>query len=72
MKVHQQSTIAKAVVDLTPGDVLVGKHGGHSVVEFCSDPHSALLGFMRIKTEHGQLYLAMNKKVRVLPDSKKE
>lgn len=71
MKVHQK-TITKEVSHLDPGDVLVGKHGGHSVVEFCSDPHSALLGFMRIKTEHGQLYLPMNKKIRVLSDSKKE
>lgn len=72
MKAHQHSTITKEVVNLNPGDVLIGKHGGHSVVEFRSDPHSALLGFIRVKTEHGQLYLAMNKKVKILSEPKND
>lgn len=65
MKESQQRTINKAVIDLMPGDVLVGAKGGQSVVEDSSD-HSGLLGFMRIETEHGHLYMELDAQVTVL------
>lgn len=61
----QYATIKKAVIDLQPGDILVGKQGGHSVVEDSSD-HSGHLGFMRVVTEHGQLYMELDTEVTVL------
>lgn len=70
MKV-QPSIITKTVTDIKSGDVLVGEYGGHSVVEYVSN-RSGLLGFLRIKTEHGHLYLDMSQEVRVLPNPEKE
>ena len=57
--------ITKAVIDLLPGDILIGKKGGQSVVEDSSD-HSGLLGFMRIETEHGHLYMELDTEVTVI------
>lgn len=64
----EQRIIRKAVIDLLPGDILIGKQGGHSVVEDSSD-HSGLLGFMRVETEHGHLYMELDTEVRVLDRS---
>lgn len=64
---NQPTVITKAVIDLNPGDVLIGKHGGKSVIEDSSD-RSGLLGLMRIETEHGPLYMEMDKEVKVLPN----
>lgn len=61
----QSATSKKAVIDLQPGDILIGRQGGHSVVEDSSD-HSGHLGFMRIETEHGQLYMELDTEVTVL------
>lgn len=63
--------ITKAATDIRPGDVLIGERGGQSVVEYSSN-HSGLLGFLRIKTEHGHLYLDMSKEVRVLSNPENE
>lgn len=68
MKATNQRTITKAVIDLLPGDILIGKKGGHSVVEDSSD-HSGLLGFMRIETEHGHLYMELDTEVTVIERS---
>lgn len=72
MKANKTSITTKAVINLKPGDVLIGKQGGQSVVEYASDQSSGLLGFLRVKTEHGHLYLEMNKKAKVLSNPKKE
>lgn len=61
----QPATIKKAVIDLLPGDILIGKQGGQSVVEDSSD-RSGHLGFMRVETEHGQLYMELDTEVTVL------
>ena len=58
MESYQHST-HKAVTDLQPGDILVGTDGGHSRVKDSSDT-SGLLGFRRIETEHGHLYLEVD------------
>ena len=66
---HKPATAIKAVIDLRPGDVLIGKHGGQSVIEESSDT-SGLLGLMRVETEHGHLYMEMDKRVEVLAPPK--
>jgi phosphosulfolactate synthase (CoM biosynthesis protein A) len=68
MKATKQHTVTKAVIDLLPGDILIGKKGGQSVVEDSSD-HSGLLGFMRIETEHGHLYMELDTEVTVMERS---
>lgn len=65
MQASQQKTTKKHVMDLKPGDILVGKQGGHSIIEDSSDT-SGLLGFVRVETEHGQLYMELDKEVTVL------
>lgn len=65
MPASESATTKKAVIDLQPGDILIGRQGGHSVVEDSSD-HSGHLGFMRVETEHGQLYMELDTEVTVL------
>ena len=69
MQASKQPTKTKAVIDLRPGDILIGKQGGHSIVEDSSD-HSGLLGFMRVETEHGHLYMELDSEVTVLEKPK--
>jgi hypothetical protein len=65
------TTITKHVIDLMPGDILIGRQGGHSVIEDSSD-HSGNLGLMRIETEHGNLYMELHAEVKVLVQAKKK
>lgn len=64
MKASQQHIITKSVIDLQPGDILIGSQGGRSVIEDSSD-QSGLLGFLRVETEHGHLYMELDAEVKV-------
>lgn len=64
MKASQQHIITKSVIDLQPGDILIGSQGGRSAIEDSSD-QSGLLGFLRVETEHGHLYMELDAEVKV-------
>lgn len=69
MKASRSPVITKSVIDLQPGDILIGSQGGQSVIEDSSD-QSGLLGFLRVETEHGHLYMELDAEVQVMEKSK--
>lgn len=69
MKASQPHIITKSVIDLQPGDILIGSQGGRSVIEDSSD-QSGLLGFLRVETEHGHLYMELDAEVKVQENPK--
>jgi hypothetical protein len=63
----EQRTVTKEVIELQPGDVLIGEAGGQSLVEEIEDS-SSLPGLRRVFTEHGHLYIDPEAEVRVALD----
>lgn len=63
LMLHSSSTLR--VVDLRPGDVLLGEQDGSSVV-YDVGGESLLAGFWTVRTEHGTLLLDMAESVPAL------
>ena len=65
MQARQQPSRPKPARDLNPGDILIGSQGGQSVVVEEPSGNSGLIGFIRVETEHGHLFLETDAEVQV-------